>query len=68
METQADITDLFERLFLDVAGTNPEAAARIAVALFATARETDRADAMFAVADPNDNASGCGPACLVCSV
>lgn len=58
---QNDEIDQFENLFLGVAETNPEAATRIAAALFATARETDKADALFAVCDPEDNASGCGP-------
>ncbi len=58
--------DTFKALFLGVAETNPEAATRIAGALFAMARKPDRDDAMLAVCDPNDNASGCGPACSVC--
>ena len=60
-----DVIAEFERLFLGVAETNPEAATRIAAALFTRARETDKVDAMFAVCDPDDNASGCGAACPV---
>ena len=52
--------DRFAELFSAVAETDPETATEIALALFTVARETDKADAMFAVCDPDNATSAAG--------